>query len=137
MTTTPSTATPMNAAVASAALNSSPSIVSRKTAMIGNARFMSWFQRPTRVTARATSRAGKPQRRVIPYEPAIPTAAPPGNTSDSAVDACVSSIARTKPSPGSAIIHGGANVARLMHVATTSATIHGHDRPFTTCQTSA
>ena len=108
-----------------------------KTATIGNAKLMSWLHRLTIVSERATSRAGKPQRLVIPYEPAIPTAAPPGNTSESAVDACVSAIARMKPRPGSAIIHGGANVARLMHVATTSATTHSHDRPFTTFQTSA
>ena len=44
-------------------------------------------------------------------EPAIPTAAPPGATIESAVEAWVIISAGRKRSPGSATIHGGANVA--------------------------
>ena len=104
--------------------------------MIGYERFAAWFQRLTTVTARAISRPEKPQRRSTPYEPAIPTAAPPGTTIESAVEACVRAKAERKSRPGSATIHGGAKVRRLRIVAATSASTHGHDRPRTTAHTS-
>ena len=72
---------------------SPPSLLSRKTAMIGNARLRNWFQRPVSVTARATSRATKPQRRSIAYDVATPAASPPGTTIESAVETCVTVIA--------------------------------------------
>ena len=52
------------------------------------------------------------------------------------VDACVNSSAGMKRRPGSAVCHGGANVARLSAVATTSATIQGHDSSRTSAQAS-
>ena len=88
-----------------------PVTASAKTATIGYARFASWFQRPTSVTARAIGLVPKPQTRRIPYWPAIPTAAPPGATIESAVEACVIISAGQKRSPGRATIHGGAKVA--------------------------
>ena len=63
-----------------------PVALSRKIAMIGYERLANWFQRLTSVTARPISRLGKPQLRRIPYELAIPTAAPPGKTIDRAVE---------------------------------------------------
>ena len=105
--------------------------------MIGNERFRNWFHRLVSVTAREKSRAGKCQLRNIPYAPAAPAAAPPGTTIDSAVDACVNSIARRNESPGRQTCHGGANVTRFRSVAPRSAAIHGHDSSLTTAQTSA
>ena len=68
------------------------------------------------MTPRAIARRSKPQTRRIPYEPAIPTAAPPGATIESAVDAWVIISAGRKRSPGSATIHGGAKVTTLSAV---------------------
>jgi hypothetical protein len=65
-----------------------------------------------------------------------PAANPAGTTIDSAVDACVTVNAWRKLSPGSATCHGGANVIRLIAVATRSATIHSHESSVTTPQTS-
>ena len=81
----PSTAAPMKAAVASTA-ELEPSTASRNTATTGYERFANWFHRLTSVTPRPMSLPRKPQRRRIPYAPAIPTAAPPGTTNDSAVE---------------------------------------------------
>ena len=63
--------------------------VSSASATTGNVRFASWFQMPVTATASATGAAAKPHERSIEYEPAMPTAAPAGETSESAVDACV------------------------------------------------
>ena len=88
------------------------------------------------MTARAIAFPLKPQTLRIPYCPAIPTAAPPGATIESAVEAWVIISAGQKRSPGSATIHGGAKVQMLSAVAATSATIHGHEMSLTTSQTS-
>ena len=109
---------------------------SANTATIGYARFASWFQTLTSVTARAIGLVPNPQTLRIPNWPAMPTAAPPGATIESAVEACVIISAGQKRSPGSATIHGGANVQMLRAVAATSATIHGHEISLTTPQTS-
>src|SRR5215218_8441354 len=135
VTTTPRTATPTNATVASAAV-CAPVIVSRNTATIGNERLRSWFQRLVSVTARTTSWLPKPQRRVMPYAVAAPTAAPPGTATESAVAACVSSTARTNPSPGNATCQGGAKAATLSAATPTSASSHGHESWRTASQTS-
>ena len=125
----------MKATVASAAV-CEPEIVRRNTATIGNVRLRNWFQRLVSVIARAMSRVAKPDRRNIPYDPAAPTAMPPGTTIDSAVDACVTSMARKNERPGSTTCQGGANVARLNAVAASRATPHCHDNCLTTIQTS-
>ena len=52
----------------------------------------------------------------------MPIAAPPGATIESAVDAWVIASACRKRRPGSATIHGGANVARFSAVAPASTT---------------
>ena len=85
---------------------------------MGKASVESWFQMPVTATARPTGALPKPQERSIEYEPAIPTAAPAGETSESAVDAWLMTNAWRKPIPGKAAIHGGANVTRLITVAT-------------------
>jgi len=72
---------------------------------------------------------------VAPARP-TPTAAPPGAMYVEAVDAWVSTNARRKPRPGSAIIHGGAKVTRFSSVAATSAAICSQDSCLTTDQTS-
>ena len=66
--------------------------VSRASATTGNARFASWFQIPVIATARPTAAAGNPQDRSIEYDAAMPTAAPAGETIESAVDAWVIAI---------------------------------------------
>ena len=125
----------MNAAVPRSAV-SPPFAFSRKSATTGKTRFASWFQTPVSVIARVTARVGYPQPRSIPHDPAIPTAAPPGATMESAVEACVISRAFRNPRPGSVIIHGGANVARLSTVAPTRTATHSHVSVVTTSQTS-
>jgi hypothetical protein len=95
-----------------------------------------WLQRLTSVSARVISRFGKPHVRNIPNDAPIPTAGPAGITSESAVEAWVSSSARTKRSPGSAATQGGANVRRLTAVTARSATIHCHESSLTMSQTS-
>src|SRR5262245_43285753 len=112
----------MNAAVARKAVWS-PVTASPKTAMIGYARFASWFQTLTRVTARAIGLLPNPQTLRIPTWPAMPIAAPPGATIESAVEAWVIISAGQKRRPGSATIQGGANVQRLSAVAAIRATI--------------
>ena len=72
---------------------------------------------PAMATASATALAANFHDRSIEYEAAMPTAAPAGETIDSAVEACVIAIASRKPSPGSAAIQGGGNVARLRTTA--------------------
>ena len=78
----------MSAAVCSARWVSSSSVNSAR-AMTGNARFASWFQIPATATASATADAGNFQERNIEYDAAIPTAAPAGETIESAVEAWV------------------------------------------------
>ena len=68
--------------------------------MTGNARFTSWFQMPATATASATAAGGNFHDRSIEYDAAIPTAAPAGETIESAVDACVIAIASRNPRPG-------------------------------------
>ena len=97
----------MNAAVARS-LVSSPRAVSRNTATIGKKRLRNWFQRLTSVIPRVISRRGRPQLWSIPNETPSPAAVPAGRTSESAVEACVSSIAWKNRSFGSTTSHGGA-----------------------------
>ena len=134
-TTTPSTAAPTNAATASTAA-SPPEIVSRKIATIGNERLSSWFQSPVRVTARVTRRVANPQLRSIANDVATPAAIPAGTTSESAVETCVTTVAWTNDSPGSATIQGGAKVATLSTAAPTSTAIHTQESSWTTSHTS-
>ena len=54
---------------------------------------MSWFQIPVTATARATAADGYFHARSIEYEAPMPTAAPAGETIESAVEACVIAIA--------------------------------------------
>ena len=134
-TATPRTATPTKATTPSSFV-SPPSLLSRKTATIGNERLRNWFQRPVSVTARATSRDANPQRRSIAYDVATPAASPPGTTIESAVETCVTVIACANDRPGSTTIHGGAKVSRFTSVAANSSAIHSHERPCTSAQTS-
>ena len=55
-----------------------PSMLRSVTATTGSRRFESWFQIPVIATARVTSPDAKPHARRSPYEPAMPTIAPPG-----------------------------------------------------------
>ena len=57
------------------------------------------------------------------YDPAMPTAAPAGETRESAVAAWVSMNACRNPSPGTATIQGGAKVSEVEHGRG-----HEHDR---------
>ena len=82
----------MRAAVRSAGWSSSAKVRSA-SAITGNTRFMSWFQIPVMATARATAADGYLHERSIEYEAPIPTAAPAGETIESAVEACVIAIA--------------------------------------------
>jgi hypothetical protein len=75
--------------------------------MIGSPRIRSWFQTLVTTTASPTGRPLKPQALSIAKELAMPTAAPPGATVDSAVDASVTRVACQYDSPGSAATHGG------------------------------
>ncbi len=68
---------------------------------------------PAIATASATAADPNFHDRSIEYEAAMPTAAPAGETIESAVEACVIAIASRNPRPGSAAIHGGGNVARF------------------------
>ena len=77
-----------------------------------------------------------PQALSIANELAIPTAAPPGATVESAVEASVTRVARRYDSPGSAATHGGPYVAVFSTTEATSRTIHSHERLLTTAQTS-
>ena len=74
--------------------------------------------------------------RSIEYEAAIPTAAPAGETIESAVDAWVIAMASRNPSPGSAAIHGGGNVARFRTTAPASTASPASRAPRTTSSTS-
>ena len=91
---------------------------------------------PAIATARPTAPGSNFQDRSIEYDAAMPTAAPAGETIDSAVDACVMAIASRKPSPGSAAIHGGANVARFSTTAAASTAQSCQSRSRTTSRTS-
>ncbi len=104
--------------------------------MIGKASVESWFQTPVTATASPTGPLPNPQERSIEYEPAIPTAAPAGETSESAVEAWLIMNAWRKPIPGSAAIQGGANVTRLITVATVRTTASSQPSVFITLQTS-
>ena len=113
----------------------SPESARRNTATIGKPRLRNWFQRLVSVIARVMSRVGKRQPRSTPYEPATPAATPAGTTIESAVDAWVTICACMNDRPGSATIQGGANVARLIAVASSSRPISGQVSCFTTPQT--
>ena len=63
------------------------------TAMMGKPRITNWFQTLGSTTARPTGRPLNPQARSIANEVPIPTAAPPGATEESAVDASVTRVA--------------------------------------------
>ena len=65
------------------------SAVSSASATTGKSRFTSWFQMPAIATARPTGPSLELQERSIEYDAAIPTAAPAGETIESAVEACV------------------------------------------------
>ena len=72
--------------------------------MIGKPRITNWFQTLCTTTASPTGRPLKPHARNIANDVAIPTAAPPGATDESALDASVTREARRYESPGSAAI---------------------------------
>ena len=72
---------------------------------------------PAIATARPTAAGSYLHDRSIEYDAAMPTAAPAGETIDSAVEAWVIAIASRNPRPGSAAIHGGGKVARLRTTA--------------------
>ena len=114
-----------------------PWTVRSASAITGKPRIANWFQTPVTATASVTALDLKPQRRSIPKDIAIPTAGPPGATTVSAVDACVTTNACRKRSPGSAAIQGGAKVARLSTVAPPSRAQSCHENPLTTSQTEA
>ncbi len=84
-----------------------PSAASAATATIGKPRITNWFQMLCTTTARPTGRPVKPHARNIANDVAIPTAAPPGATDESALDASVTREARMYESPGSAATSGG------------------------------
>ena len=75
--------------------------------MIGKPRITNWFQTLVTTTASPTGRPLKPHARSIANDVAIPTAAPPGATDDSAVEASVTRVAWRYESPGSAATSGG------------------------------
>ena len=72
--------------------------------MIGKPRITNWFQTPVTTTASPTGRPLKPQARSIANDVAMPTAAPPGATIESADDARVTRAACRYRRPGSAAI---------------------------------
>ena len=76
-------------------------------ARIGKPRITNWFQTLCTATASPARRPSKPHARSIANVVAIPTAAPPGATDDSAVDASVTRVARKYEMPGSAATRGG------------------------------
>ncbi len=114
-----------------------PWTVRRASAITGKPRITNWFQTPVTATASVTAAGLKPHFRSIPNDSAIPTAGPPGATTVRAVDACVTTNAWRKRSPGSAAIQGGANVARLSTVAPPSRAKSCHENPLTTSHTEA
>ena len=134
-TTTRKIARPRKATVSSAVW-ASPVNVSSTSARVGKASMESWFQMPVSATASPTAALTKPQARSIANESAIPTATPPGATYVEAVEAWVTTNAWRKRRPGSAAIHGGANVTRLRIVAPARSAMSFHDSPLTTPQTS-
>ena len=87
-------------------------------------------------TASPTGRPLKPHARNIANDVAIPTAAPPGATDESALEARVAREARRYESPGSAATSGGPYVTRFSSAASASTTSHRHDTVCTTSQTS-
>jgi hypothetical protein len=135
VTTAARTSVPTIAAVLSPGCPS-PEAVRRASATTGRARLASWFQTPAIATATPTERRSKPHERSIENEPAMPTAAPAGETIESAVEACVSTIACRKRRPGSADIHGGANVTRLSATAPASRAQSCQSSPRSTSSTS-
>ena len=106
-----------------------PGVARSATATTGNANTDSWFQIPVIVTASATGFPRRPHERSIANEAAMPTGAPPGTSELNAVEACVMLNALSKPRPGSATIHGGANVKILTTVARNRAATHGQVSP--------
>ena len=78
---------------------------------------------PTERRRSARSPSAATSRRTV----AIPTAAPPGTTIESAVVAWVIISAGQKRRPGRSTSHGGAKVRMLTRGTATSAKVHSHD----------
>ena len=89
----------------------------------------SWFQMLVTATARPTGRPSNPQVFNIPNDVAIPAAAPPGVTIDTAVEPSVTRDPCMYESPGSAAMNSGAEVATFSAAARRSATIHSQESP--------